>query len=29
MQKSAIHEMHQFEFCVLTGVGFEPKHTLV
>ena len=29
MQKSAFHEMHQFDFCVLTEVGFEPKHTLM
>ena len=30
MQKSAaFHEMHQFDFCVLIEVGFEPKHTLV
>ena len=30
MQKSAaFHEMHQFDFCVLTEVGFETKHILV
>ena len=29
MQKSGFHEMHQFDFCVLTEVGFEPKRTLV
>ena len=29
MQKSAFHEMHHFDFSVLTGVGFESKHTLV
>ena len=30
MQKSAaFHEMNQFDFCVVTEVGFEPKHNLV
>ena len=29
MQKSAFHEMHPFDFCVLTEVGFEPKQNLV
>ena len=29
MQESAFHEMHHFGFSVLTGLGFESKHTLV
>ena len=29
LQKIAFHEMHHFDISVLTGVGFEPIHTLV